>query len=247
MAVEEDEGSHTEFNPRVFHPSSVGYHPWLMLVNKLGLSDKSDLRGTFKTGELIHEYVQDALIEQDEVDVGAIEQEVQFTEDGLTFTGHADIVARSPISKTGQEVVVYDIKSRANWYHFDPPCDRHLDQLHTYMRGLDAQYGQVIYISKKDLEVRTWPEGAPFTFDESRWSDIKQRCRQVRDAIIDHGIPRDESEIPFDPPQEDHEQHYFYDSSKLDFTKVRGDAQETGVTMAMRRKPRVWTTDGFRN
>ena len=243
MAAEEDEGSHTEYDPRVFHPSNVGYHPWIMLVNKLGLSDKSDLRGTFKTGELIHEYTQDALARKfDHIGYEEIETPVEFDESGLTFTGHADVY-------DPETDIVYDIKSRGSWYHFDPPVDRHLDQLHTYMRGLDAQYGQVIYISKKDLEVRAWPEGAPFTFDESRWSDIKQRCRRVRDAIIDHGIPRDESEIPFEKPNGDHSQSYFADSSELDFNHLRseGNAQETGVTTAMRRKPRVWTTDGFRN
>ena len=223
MESQEEDGSHRELNPDVFHPSQVGYHPWLLYVNKLGLEDKSHLAGTFKMGDLIHEYVQDALIEQDEVDVGAIEQEVQFTEDGLTFTGHADIVARSPISKTGQEVVVYDIKSRANWYHFDPPCDRHLDQLHTYMRGLDAQYGQIVYVSKKDMEIRTYPEDGLFEFDNTRWRAIKERCQLVRNAIISNGFATSVTEIPFDPPEEEHDQHYFYDNTRLDFSHVKGE------------------------
>jgi len=216
MDAEEEEGSHTEFDPRVFHPSSVGYTEWLLLVNKLGLSDKSDLKGTFKMGDLIHEYTQMALVGN----IGytpQIETPVEFEEDGLVFTGHADVY--EPDTD-----IVYDIKSRSNWYHFDPPVDRHLDQLHTYMRGLDADYGQVIYISKKDMEVRAWPEGAPFTFDESRWLDIKARCMRVRDALYEHGIPQSESEIPFEKPGEDHEQSYFVESTDLDFSHVNGDA-----------------------
>lgn len=216
---QEEDGSHTEYDPTVFHPSQVGYDEWLMLVNKLGLSDTSDLKGTFHTGTMIHEEIQGMLCRQTDIDYrDAIETEVEFTEDGLTFVGHADVY-------DSKSDIVYDIKSRANWYNFDPPTDRHLDQLHTYMRGLDAQYGQVIYVSKKDLEVRTWPEAAPFTFDDSRWDTIKQRCRRVRDAIIDGGYPTSEDEIPFEKPSGDHPQSYFAKSTTLDFSHFAGDAE----------------------
>ena len=218
MDSEEEDGSHTEFDPRVFHPSSVGYTEWLLTVNKLGLSDKSDLKGTFKMGELIHEYVQEALTGRDSIDWRDIEVPVEFEEDGLVFTGHADVYDET-------RDIVYDIKSRSNWYHFDPPVDRHLDQLHTYMRGLDADYGQVVYISKKDMEVRAWPEGAPFTFDESRWLDIKARCMRVRDALYEHGFPQSEAEIPFEKPGDDHDQSYFVESTELDFSSVNGEVQ----------------------
>ncbi|MDB9247504.1 hypothetical protein PN419_00585 [Halorubrum ezzemoulense] len=212
IAAEEEDGSHTEFDPRVFHPSSVGYSEWLIMVKKLGLSDTSDLRGTFKMGDLVHEYTQKALVQAVEHIDGwdDIETPVEFDEDGLTFVGHADVY-------DPEADIVYDIKSRGSWYNFDPPVDRHIDQLHCYMRGLDAQYGQVIYVSKKDMEVRTWPEGAPFTFDEARWDEIKARCKRVRDAIYDEGIPQSEAEIPFDRPD-----NYFAESTELDFSGVNG-------------------------
>lgn len=217
---EEEEGSHTEFDPRVFHPSSVGYNEWLLLVNKLGLSDKSDLKGTFKVGEMIHEFIQETIrdemlyMEGEPRDI-RIEEPIEFDEDGLTFVGHADLY--DPANS-----IVYDIKSRSSWYSFDPPVDRHIDQLHCYMRGLDADYGRVIYVSKKDLEVRQWPETVPFTFDDERWQDIKDRCSRVRDALYDEGIPQSEAEIPFEKPDEDHEQSYFVENASLDFTSVNG-------------------------
>jgi len=206
LAAQEDEDSHTELDPSVFHPSSVGYDKWLIFVKKLGLSDTSDLYGTFHTGQMIHEFVQEVLTQQSPAQFG-IEQSVTFDEDGLTFTGHADVYDR-------QHDVLYDIKSRSNWYHFDPPVDRHIDQLHCYMRGLDVQYGQVVYISKSDMEVRTWPQGAPFTFSKERWETIKARVRDVRDAILDHGFPRAESEIPFERPD-----NYFANTTDLDFSR----------------------------
>ena len=212
MELEEDDGSHTEFDPRVFHPSSVGYDEWLIMVNKLGLSDKSHLRGTFKMGDLIHQYVQDAVWNEEVIPQrhDLIEKEVDFDEDGLTFVGHADVY-------DPEQNIVYDIKSRGSWYNFEPPVDRHIDQLHCYMRGLDAKYGQVVYISKKDMEVRTWPNGAPFTFDDARWDEIKARCKRVRDAIYDGGIPQSEGEIPFEKPD-----NYFANSTSLDFSHVNG-------------------------
>lgn len=219
LVSEENGGSHTEWNPSVFHPSHVGYHQWLLYTKKLGLNDTSDLLGTFAVGDMIHEFIQEAL-HDNALEVITTEEPVEFAEDGLQFVGHADIVDWT----TAEQTVVYDIKSRSNWYHFDPPVDRHVDQLTTYMRGLDAAHGQVVYVSKKDLEVRTWPENGPFQFDERRWKSIKQRCQDVKRAIVEQGYPTSEADIPFEKPGEDHEQSYFVESTTLDFSAIGGDS-----------------------
>jgi hypothetical protein len=78
-------------------------------------------------------------------------------------------------------------------------------------------------VSKKDFEVRTWPEGAPFTFDNERWDNIKLRCRRVRDALYREGFPHSEEEIPFEKPEDDHPQAYFANSTDLDFSHIGGD------------------------
>lgn len=204
-----DEGSHTEFDPKVFHPSSIGYDEWLILVKKLGLEDMSDLQGIFHTGTMIHEFVQRELYRRNKGI--AIEEQVEFEEDGLVFVGHADVYDATAD-------IVYDIKSKGGWYNHDPPVDRHLDQLHAYMRGLDARYGQVIYVSKKDLEVRPWPEHTPFEFDEERWDDVTERCANVRDALYTEGIPQSEAEIPFKKPD-----NFFANNADLDFSPVNGE------------------------
>lgn len=205
--------SHTEWDPKVFHPSQVGYDEWLILVKKLGLSDMSGLAGTFKVGSMIHGLIQDEVwqLENPVEQYDHIEAPVHVEEDGLVFTGHADIYDTSAN-------VVYDIKSHANFRYLDTPVDRHIDQLHCYIRGLDAEYGQVIYVQKKDLSVQTWPEGGPFTFDEQRWDTIKERCARVRDALYEHGVPRNADEIPFNRPD-----NYFANSTDLDFSSVGGD------------------------
>lgn len=230
---EESDNSHRELHPDVFHPSSIGYSPWKIVVSKLGVEDVTDALGTFEVGNMLHEYVQAALlshatdmthreartfIEQNNgqitssrvfpsgVDGVRIEQPVEFTDGGVTFTGHADVFDPN----TG---IVYDIKSRSGWYNFEPPYSRHVDQLHCYMKALDAEYGQVVYVSKKDLEVRTWPADEPFSFDEERWNGLVEKCQRVRDALYEHGIPRGEDEIPFEKPD-----NWVVDHTTLDFS-----------------------------
>jgi len=211
LADDEEKGSHMEWDPKVFHPSQVGYSKYTLLTKKLGLDDVSDLHGTFKVGDLIHEFVQDSMFRQhDHLDYTNFEQEVEFEEDGLVFVGHADIY-------DPRRDIVYDIKSRSSWYNFDPPVDRHVDQLHCYMRGMDADYGQVIYVQKKDLEVRTWPDGAPFTFSEERWEDIKARATDVRDTLLSEGFPTASDEIPYDQP----DSYFAPDPEELDFTHIK--------------------------
>ncbi len=210
LVGDRDGDSHVEWDPKVFHPSQVGYSEWLLLVKKLGLSEQPDLDllGTFKMGDLVHEFVQGTVMDDRYIHPHHIEGEIDLETDGLRFVGHYDLY--DPTTD-----IVYDIKSRSSWYNFDPPVDRHLDQLHVYMKALDADYGQVVYVSKKDLEVRTWPEGAPFTFDDERWTTIVERCQAVRDALYENGVPRSEDEIPFERPDT-----YFANSTDLDFSAV---------------------------
>lgn len=102
-------------------------------------------------------------------------------------------------------------------YNHDPPVDRHVDQLHAYMAALDADYGQVVYVNKADQEIRPWPDGAPFTFDEQRWEEILARCHRVRDTLYDHGVPTTEEELDamFEPCDE-----FFCGSEDLTFEYI---------------------------
>lgn len=85
-AAQEDAESHAELDPTVFHPSSVGYDKWFILVKKLGLSDTSDLYGTFHTGQMIHESVQAALQRTEsprDTQRSGIESDVTFSEGSI--------------------------------------------------------------------------------------------------------------------------------------------------------------------
>jgi len=189
-----DEHSHTELDPYTFHPSQLAKCPRQCYASKLGLLDNTDALGTFHTGTAIHEFMEEEVIPSLDVEAQrevAVEAEL----DGLTIVGHADLY--EPSTST-----VYDYKSRASWYRFNPPVDRHLDQVYLYMQALGATQGQIVYLAKSDLEVRTWPPKSAginaFTLDPARVQDLIEKGKHIAATIIDEGYPTSEEEIPFE-------------------------------------------------
>jgi len=115
-----DPESHVERDARTFHPSQVARCPRRAYCSKLGLDDQSDILGVFQTGTLIHEFLEEHLAEQ--FPEAQFEYPVEHEVDGIRFTGHTDCY--DPTANA-----VYDFKTRASWYTFDPPTQRHLDQM----------------------------------------------------------------------------------------------------------------------
>ena len=191
LALEDanDPESHVERDAVTFHPSQIAACERQAYLGKLGLKDHTEILGTFQTGTLIHEFIEEYVAPQ--LAAAEFEKEIELEIDGVRFVGHTDCY-----DEAGN--ACYDFKSRGGWYNFDPPSDRHLDQLHVYMAATGAEYGQVVYVSKKDMEVRTWPEDGLFEFDEDRFDEIVTRARRVRGAIQSHGIATRPEEIPFD-------------------------------------------------
>lgn len=186
----EDDGSHIEEDPAVFHPSQLVRCDRRAYCSKLGIDDQRDILGTFRTGTLIHEFLEDHL---------ALPEGVVFEEDterhtnrGITIKGRADVIDR-------EAGVVYDFKTRSGWYKFDPPNQRHCDQLHLYMACLDGvDRARVVYLSKKDMEVRQWPEDSLFSFDAARVDALLARAERIRDVIEADGPAGSADEIPFE-------------------------------------------------
>lgn len=194
LRLQEDVGSHDEEEPNVFHASSIGYPIWLAYCKAQSLTvTGDDLLGTFKTGTLIHEWMEESM--PTVVDNLVFERPVEVTHEAaggdVTFTGQFD--AYDYVND-----VVYDFKSRGGWYNFNPPVSRHTDQLQVYMDALDADYGKIIYLSKKDFEVREYPENGVVKRDEDRMDDLVQKAGLIRDGIVEHGDPQSRDEIPFE-------------------------------------------------
>ncbi len=208
IADDEDDDSHREYNPSVFHPSQVGYCKRRLMAKKLGLDDMSGLDGTFKIGNIVHDTIQSELPDDGK---HWHEEEISHEERGIRIEGRYDIY--NPMYD-----IVYDIKTRSSWYNFNPPVDRHLDQLHCYMKALDAEYGKIIYVSKKNFELKPFPEDRPLRFDESRWDSILDKCLTVRNYLMRNGFPVTEGQLDeFADPCDS----YFCSDEDLDFSDIR--------------------------
>lgn len=185
----EDLESHTEYEPSVIHASQIGYCERQAYLAKFGLKDNTDALGTFRIGTMIHEFIEEQLGSR--LPHCKFEIPINTAIDGIEFVGRADCY--DPISGA-----VLDVKSRHGWYKFSPPTQRHIDQLLVYMDALDAQCGQVVYVSKKDLEVRTWPEDNYFEFDQERFDHLVEKAKTIRDSAK-AGVPTKADDIPFAP------------------------------------------------
>lgn len=184
-----DEESHVERDAVTFHPSQIAACERQAYLGKLGLKDHTDILGTFQTGTLIHDFIEDYVAPQ--LSDAEFEKPIEHETEGVRFVGHTD--CHDPSANA-----IYDFKSRNGWYRFDPPKDRHLDQMHVYMAATGAEYGQVVYVNKGDLEIRTWPEDGFFEFDPDRFEAIVAKARRIRGAIQSGGIASSEAQIPFD-------------------------------------------------
>lgn len=197
---EEDRLAYAKRDPGTIDAHTIGFCKRQLYLSKLGLEERTteDL-GRFKTGTLIHDWLEEHMRDDDEIEDVALEEYFDdYTVDGITFHGRADAY------EDGDDEAVYDVKTRSNWYRFDPPKQRHIDQVLVYMKGFGADKGQIVYVSKKDMEVRRWPadfddvEGDFFEFDEERFAELVDKCKEVKAEIIRNGIATCEEEIPFE-------------------------------------------------
>jgi hypothetical protein len=182
-----------------------------------------DTQGRFQLGDFVHNYIQEQVLPGH---MTMHENQVRVEVDGLTLKGHYDCFDGN---------TVYDFKSRSGWYRFDPPYNYHIDQLHVYMKALGVQQGLMVYISKKDFSVETYPDyfgqsserdqvaeqGKLVEFQESRWEQIVEKARKVHDVLETNGFPTSIEEV---------DQHFpncgdcmgckFEDGNEFDFSHV---------------------------
>lgn len=222
--------SHTELDTTTFRASSVGKCPRHILLNKLGVKQHdAETQGKFQTGDFIHNWIQEEILPRHPT---MHENQVEIEEDGVRIVGHYDCF--DPING-----VVYDYKSRDGWYRFEPPVERHLQQLEVYMRALNLKdpRGLMIYVSKSDLFVETYPDHFGITKEredveseqdelvepsEQRWNKILEKVTEVQDYLEENGFPASEEEVNAAfKPCDDCVGCYFEDSEKWDFTHVK--------------------------
>jgi len=204
---QESETNYTTDGDATFRISTAAYAPeslWLAYVKQMDMTRVDDeLLGTFHTGTMIHDFFENHVTAG--LDNVVTERRVESTFGDLSFVGHFDAYDYA-------NDVVYDFKSRSGWYRFDPPVDRHVNQLQMYMDALNAEYGKIVYVSKKDLEVREWPTTDAFgdevedavvnnsvvKRDHNTFLRIAQACAEVAAAVRDAPSDPTAEDIPFE-------------------------------------------------
>lgn len=197
-----------EPEPEVFHASQAGMCKRQMFISKMGLQwFNYETQGTFLVGTKIHEWMENEfstyLDEETGYDVEH-ERPVSFREDGLKFIGRADFYNPD----TGR---VVDFKTTGSRYSLKTPKMSHIDQVLTYIRGIDgADKGSILYLLKKNLETVPWPSGhgaeSFFEFHEERWNQIKSKCQAVHAEVVrrqqrrgdDEPVVKDVDDLPFE-------------------------------------------------
>jgi len=198
LHAEQDSDSHTEPEPAVFHPSQLARCKRQATISKFGLDDHdTETLGVFHVGTMIHDWLEDTLSGR----FPGVEFEKEISQDYDYRTGKLEsivkVVGRCDVYDS-HENTVYDFKTRNGWYKFDPPSERHVDQLTLYMDALDANYGQVVYINKSDLEVRTWPENDVFEFGPERRDRLVEKAQDIHNELPDTEIEC-VADVPFEP------------------------------------------------
>lgn len=181
------------FDPGTFSASQIGFCPRQLYLAKLGLTNDANQRGKYRSTAVLRNYLVERLAERNP----HLEAEPR----GSVQEGSVRFVGRATFYDPAEDAV-YALKFRNGWYKFSPPNRRHLDQLYIYMACLDAGAGQLVYLSKNDIQdLRTWPPRSDDTelepFDPERYAELQRKAKVVRDEIIANGVATAESAIPF--------------------------------------------------
>lgn len=177
-----------------FYAHYLGYCPRQVYLSKLGLRDTTDWAGRFKASQALHEFVVEKLVDA--------KPGLRVNERAAYDTGTIRFIGRCTAIDPEHEIA-YHLKPRNGWYRFHPPVERHITQLHTYMKLFEVDRGQLIYVSLADFtDLRTWPpQSDDATFEEfqsDRFQYVVRKAEAVHRELVRNGIATSPKEIPFD-------------------------------------------------
>ncbi|MFB6153814.1 MAG: hypothetical protein ABEJ27_06135 [Halodesulfurarchaeum sp.] len=174
--------------------SHIGKCRRQLYLSTLGLLRTADTRGRIEAGNALQSTIETKL--QSHFSDLKTSVNVRFEHGDAQYIGRIN-----GIDSTGDLIV--DVKPRAEWYKFNPPIRRHLDQLQAYLHGIDAEHGRILYVSLKDYtDYKLWPPAdatnATIDYDPDRVNNLFAKVDEVRAAILEQGIPTSPGDIPFE-------------------------------------------------
>lgn len=172
-------GSQTRLDS-VFSPSQVGVCIRQAVKEKLGLKTYTvDSLARFEVGKLIHAWLRN----RPGSGKCEFELEVNLELDGICFHGFADAFDGGTVYEFKS---TSDISKVAQFGAFEP----HVRQLTIYLKALNIQKGELVYISKSKVNDVLQ---IPLPYSEQKMQEVLTFCKSVVKAIEKH---RKTKELP---------------------------------------------------
>lgn len=179
----------------VYHASAMGKCVRRHYFNfKEDTQPENDAYPHFELGNRLEDLYEDALKEEYGEKYVKNDVPIKFQGDDYKIVGSTDPVI---INDNGDIETIFEVKTTGNLkYTRGSPKDRHLYQLMCYMKALNVNKANIVYINKYNLETVTHE----VQFDIVIWNDILNRAERLHEAL--------ENDEPPEPVNSD-ESDYF--------------------------------------
>lgn len=190
----DEDNSVQEVNPNTMRASSVGYCPRQMFLGKMGLKEFNDyVQGMMIKGTAIHSVFEDNM--RHRFDDAEFEENVLIeTPENFDITGRFDAF-------DGEAVM--DLKTQNGGMEnvAQSPRDKHIDQLHVYMKGKGVEKGELLYLDAREFlnYKNVVTVSHKIEFDDDRWAEILSRISKVLKEVRKYDLgQKEESKFSLD-------------------------------------------------
>lgn len=160
-------------------------------------TDESTKR-VFTHGDLIHLWIQGIFIEELGEEFVTVEEQIDEQLEGEYGTaGHVDIVIRNHPNFPDPFVVDIKTKSEFTYYNYGEgghartiPSEKHLRQIMGYMHHVGAEFGSLLYYSKRNDHVEEYWT----SFNDEMFEEGKENIINVLEHVNQGEVPEPDAE-----------------------------------------------------
>lgn len=154
--------------------------------HELGRREREDAYPHFYQGNLIEDFVEEALMNHFGRDHIKNSFRIELDFDGFKIVGQTDPVL---VGSNGKIERLFEVKSTKNLkYRRDGPPNHHVMQVHPYLAGLDLDSCTVIYVGKYGLDALSHE----ISFDKPTFERGIDRIRRLHSALTNGEPPEAE-------------------------------------------------------
>lgn len=159
-----------------YYPSEAGicmrriYYSYILPKKE----DKHMLR-IFALGNNIHSFIAEALKNSNKF--SSVEEEkstrINYKDDDTSFSIYGRI--DDEVTTTDGKKIIIEVKSVSDILKVNEPDEKHLMQLNFYLKSENADYGLLVYIDKKNMEIKQFR----VEFDSTLYEKTVQRIKDL--------------------------------------------------------------------